>query len=142
MFVRTMCETDLNEVHQIECSIFSLPWSVNDFRGSISGSNNLYLVVEENEAIIGYCGFWGVVGEGQINNVAVTKAYRGRGVGKLMLEELIKRGRGMGLEAFTLEVRISNEPAIALYHNLGFRDVGIRKNFYESPIEDALIMWL
>jgi ribosomal-protein-alanine N-acetyltransferase len=137
-----MHETDLNDVHQIECSIFSLPWSVDDFKGSISDPNNLYLVVEEKEAIIGYCGFWGVVGEGQINNVAVDQSYRGRGVGKLMLEELISRGRGMGLEAFTLEVRVNNKPAIALYHNLGFRDVGIRKNFYESPIEDALIMWL
>ena len=58
-----------------------------------------------------------------------------------MLEALMERGRERGIERYTLEVRVSNEPAIRLYHRLGFEDAGIRKNFYEKPSEDALIMW-
>ncbi|MDF2589890.1 MAG: hypothetical protein K0S41_3731 [Anaerocolumna sp.] len=137
-----MCENDIPFVHEIEVNTFSDPWSRDDFKKSILDVNNLYLVVEENNEILGYCGFWGVVGEGQINNVAVKESVRGRGIARIMLNSLIQKGKEQGLEAFTLEVRVNNHPAISLYHSLGFKDAGIRKNFYEKPVEDALIMWL
>jgi [ribosomal protein S18]-alanine N-acetyltransferase len=137
-----MCEKDIPFVHEIEMNTFSDPWSGDDFKKSIIDVNNLYLVVEENNEILGYCGLWGVVGEGQINNVAVKESARGRGIARNMLNTLIQQGREQGLEAFTLEVRVNNYPAISLYHSLGFKDAGIRKNFYEKPTEDALIMWL
>ncbi|MDF2472224.1 MAG: hypothetical protein K0R21_6 [Anaerocolumna sp.] len=137
-----MKEEDLGDVHTIEDSIFSRPWKIEDFRQSLYNPNNLYLVVEEQDVILGYCGLWGVVGEGQITNVAVAKQYRGRHVAEVMLTKLIELGRKQGLEAFTLEVRESNRAAITLYHKLGFKDAGVRKNFYEAPVENALIMWL
>ncbi|MGB8452444.1 MAG: ribosomal protein S18-alanine N-acetyltransferase [Anaerocolumna sp.] len=143
-----MKEMDLPAVHEIECSIFSKPWSMADFKDSLQNSQNIYLVVEEQKEteerneIIAYCGLWGVAGEGQINNVAVKKANRGQGIGHAMLTALIELGQKQGLAAFTLEVRVSNLSAIALYHKSGFLEAGVRKNFYEAPVEDALIMWL
>ncbi len=142
MIIRNMLEIDLPAVHEMECCIFSKPWSMTDFRESMKEEQNLYLVVEENHEIAAYCGLWGVAGEGQINNVAVNETLRGRGIAYAMLKELIERGKEKGLTAFTLEVRVSNLPAITLYHKLGFEDAGVRKNFYEAPAEDALIMWL
>lgn len=142
MVIRPMEEKDIPFVHEIECSIFSMPWSKEAFGKSIQDLHNIYLVVEQDGEIIAYCGLWGVVGEGQINNVAVESSYRNRGIGRKMLQSLIDIGRNKGLESFTLEVRVSNLSAIALYHRLGFQDAGIRKSFYEAPTEDALIMWL
>ena len=69
------------------------------------------------------------------------KDARRRGLAEAMLNELLKEGLAMGISSFTLEVRVSNAPAIALYHKLGFEDAGIRYDFYDKPREDALIMW-
>lgn len=142
MVIRPMEEADIPFVHEIESGIFSRPWSKEDFSKSIQETHNIYLVVEQDSKIIAYCGLWGVAGEGQINNVAVDCSYQNKGIGREMLQTLISIGRSKGLESFTLEVRIGNLSAIALYHGLGFQDAGIRKNFYEAPTEDALIMWL
>lgn len=142
VIVRKMCEQDILAVHEIECSIFSKPWSEKDFRDSYTKASNIYLVAEVDNNIAGYCGFWGVAGEGQITNVAVRNDYRRQGIAEKMISELITQGRKQGIEAFTLEVRVNNQAAIFLYHRLGFKDCGIRKNFYEEPVEDALIMWL
>lgn len=142
MVIRQMEEKDVPYVHEIEGRIFSRPWSKEDFRKSIQDPHNIYLVVEQDGEIIAYCGLWGVAGEGQINNVAVESSYRNRGIGRKMLQSLIDIGRNNGLKSFTLEVRVSNLSAIALYHRLGFQAAGIRKSFYEAPKEDALIMWL
>lgn len=141
MIIRTMKEKDLGEVCKIEKDTFSRPWRLQDFLTSMNNNNNIYLVVEEKGRIIAFCGLWGVSGEGQINNVAVDKTYRNKHVANQMLKELISRGKEADLFSFTLEVRIGNLSAIRLYHNLGFEDSGIRKEFYENPIEDALIMW-
>ncbi|MDU6266696.1 MAG: ribosomal protein S18-alanine N-acetyltransferase [Anaerocolumna aminovalerica] len=142
MVIRPMEEADIPFVHEMECRIFSRPWSKEDFSKSIQEAHNIYLVVEQDSKIIAYCGLWGVAGEGQINNVAVDFSYRNKGVAREMLQTLISIGRSKELESFTLEVRVSNLSAIALYHGLGFQDAGIRKNFYEAPTEDGLIMWL
>lgn len=146
MIIRRMEERDLEQVYQIEKESFTRPWTYRDFEEAIENTNSLYLklylVAEEDGIIIGYCGLWGIAGEGQINNVAVKKEYRGRHVGFGMLNELIQSGRENNLTAFTLEVRVSNHSAIKLYHHLGFEDVGIRKDFYDYPKEDAIIMWL
>lgn len=140
-----MKEEDLYEVHQIEKESFTMPWNYEDFKEAIAPNNyyqKLYLVAEKQGEIIGYCGLWAIAGEGQINNVVVKKEYRGKHIGYEMLQTLIKLGLKNNLIRFTLEVRLSNTPAIKLYHNLGFEDAGIRKNFYDFPKEDAIIMWL
>lgn len=142
MIIRKMCERDLSAVCDLERLIFTRPWSEKDFQDSISKDNNIYLVAEEQGGIVGYCGLWEVAGEGQINNVAVTESHRGQGIAEEMLAALLDMGRKQGIEAFTLEVRVSNLPAVSLYHRMGFRDSGLRRNFYEAPTEDAVIMWL
>lgn len=142
VMIRRMCEQDIAAVHEIECSIFSTPWSEKSFIDSIAKVNNIYLVAEIQNNIVAYCGCWGVAGEGQITNVAVREDYRRNGIAEKMISELIVQGRKQGVSAFTLEVRVNNQAAIFLYHRLGFIDSGIRKNFYEAPVEDALIMWL
>lgn len=142
MNITPMTKEDVEEVYEIECSIFSRPWSKVGFLNALLDEKNYHLVVKEGERIIAYCGLTGVLDEGYITNVAVKGEYQGRGIGKEMLISLLNLGREKGLKAFTLEVRTSNEKAIKLYQGLGFLDMGVRKNFYEAPQEDALIMWL
>ncbi|MBR3771042.1 MAG: ribosomal protein S18-alanine N-acetyltransferase [Clostridium sp.] len=143
MNIRLMVEEDIDSVEQIETQLFSKPWTKQDFINSLSDMHNIYVVAEnEQQEIIGYSGIWGVLDEGQITNVAVRTQDQGKGIGYEMLCELIEIGKNEGLQQFTLEVRKSNEKAIHLYEKLGFIDEGIRKNFYDKPVEDAIIMWL
>ncbi len=142
MEIRKMTEADLPEVCAIENETFSDPWSDEDFRNSLLDEKNDYLVAVIDGIVVGYCGFWGVAGEGDIFNVAVRKEYRRQKVGETMLKALIEKGIARGITSFTLEVRYSNEAAIRLYEALGFERAGIRKEFYTKPKEDAVIMWL
>ncbi len=142
MVIRKMTEADLDQVLAIENETFSDPWSKDDFRNSLLDDKNDYLVVDIDGKIAGYCGFWGVLEEGDIFNVAVKKEYRRQHIGETMLKALLEIGLSRGITSFTLEVRCSNEPAIRLYETLGFTSAGIRKDFYSKPKEDAVIMWL
>jgi len=142
MIIREMVESDLPDICLIEREIFSDPWSEEDFHNSFTAQNNGYLVAEVTGRIVGYCGYWGIVGEGYIYNVAVKKEFRKHQIGYLMLKEMIKQASDRGITAFTLEVRCSNEAAIRLYERLGFERAGLRKDFYSKPKEDAVIMWL
>lgn len=141
MLIRDMLETDLDAVCVIEGETFSNPWSKTSFLQSISDMDNHYLVAVIDGKVVGYCGYYGVAGEGYIYNVAVKQAYRRQGIGYLMLKELIQQAKGRGVTGLTLEVRESNKPAIDLYRRLGFAKEGIRKDFYTKPVEDAIIMW-
>lgn len=132
---------DLPEVAGIEESIFSQPWSENGFAASLQSKDTLYLVARMNGEIAGYCGLLQSFDEADITNVAVKESCRRRRVAETMLTELIRRGAERGIAAFTLEVRCSNAGAIALYEKLGFLNCGVRRNFYEKPVEDAVIMW-
>lgn len=143
MNIRLMTEEDVDSVVQIEQQLFSKPWTKQDFMNSMSDRHNIYVVAEdEKQEVIGYCGIWGVLDEGQITNVAVRPDAQGQGIGYEMLSELLRIGKNEGLQQYTLEVRVSNSRAISLYKRLGFEEEGIRKNFYEKPVEDGIIMWL
>ncbi len=132
---------DVPFVAEIERESFSMPWSEKSFTDAILEENNIYMVALSDGKIVGYCGMWGCAGEGQIYNVCVSKTMRGMGIGTVLFSEFILEGTKTGLNAFTLEVRVSNKSAIALYEKNGFTNSGIRKNFYENPKEDAMIMW-
>lgn len=142
MDIREMTEADLPEVCAIEQETFSDPWSEEDFYKGINEPNNRYLVVSIKGEIAAYCGYWGIVGEGYIYNVAVRNKYRRQHIGYQMLKTLLLQSQSRGITSFTLEVRCSNEAAIRLYESLGFERAGVRKDFYSKPIEDAVIMWL
>lgn len=140
--IRRMLLSDLDEVCRIEDKTFSHPWSQQDFASSLLKEENVYLVYEEAGHIIGYCGMWGVLDEGQITNVAVKEGHRGRGIGTVLINSLLCAGKNMNLTMFTLEVRESNTAAVKLYEGAGFHSEGIRKNFYQDPAENAVIMWI
>ena len=139
--IRPLQDSDIEVLSAIEAASFSMPWSPQDFRDLLKHDYCMYLVAEENGEVIGCAGLTNSFNEGNIDNVVVAEAHRGRGVATLLLRELIRRGEADGIEAFTLEVRVSNLPAIHVYEKLGFVSEGIRPRFYEKPTEDAMIMW-
>ena len=139
--IREMTEDDVKRVSEIEEECFSMPWKPDDFIEMIKRDDMTYLVALLDETIIGGAGIRIVVDVGEITNVAISGEYRGRGYSIPLMEELLAKGIQLGAGSFTLEVRVSNVPAIALYRRFGFKDEGIRPGFYESPREDALIMW-
>ena len=139
--IRRMEEGDLDQVCAIEEETFSMPWSRKSFRDTLSYYHTLFLVAELDGEIAGYCGCYQSLEEAEITNIAVRRQLRGHGIGRRLLMELMRLGKEQGAFAYTLEVRVSNQAAIPLYESLGFVSFGIRKNFYEKPREDAMIMW-
>lgn len=139
--VRKLRKEDVEELSRIEAASFSMPWSAQDFYDLLTRSYCYYVVAVAEEKVIGCCGFTKSFDEGNIDNVVVAADWRGKGVAQAMLRELIAIGEAEGVEAFTLEVRVSNAPAIHVYEKLGFISAGIRPNFYEKPTEDAMILW-
>lgn len=140
MLIRRMQEEDLEQVAAIERETFSLPWSLKSFRDACEREDNIYLVARNEGEVLGYVGMWAVMGEGEITNVAVKETARRQGVAARLMEELICVGRELGTDIFFLEVRESNEAARKLYEKQGFSQIGIRKNFYERPQENAVVM--
>lgn len=141
LVIREMQISDLKQVAEIERAIFTVPWSEKGFADSLLQDCTRYLTAEDDGEIVGYCGMFRSFDEANITNVAVREESRGRGVAERMLKELMRQGEAQGIRAYTLEVRVSNIPARRLYEKLGFEDAGIRRNFYERPTEDAVIMW-
>lgn len=140
--IREMTKEDVPYVCRIEETTFSMPWKAADFIDMIIRDDLTYLVAELDGKIIGGAGFRNVLGDGEITNVAISEEYRNRGYGRQLVSALLEKGKIMGATAFTLEVRVSNKPAIKLYESLGFKSEGIRPGFYEKPVEDAMIMWI
>jgi ribosomal-protein-alanine N-acetyltransferase len=127
----------------LERLCFKIPWARSDFEKDI-GENILasYLIAETNGQLVGYAGIWVVIDEGHITNIAVHPDWRGGGVATMLLMELLETARRKGAKRFTLEMRVSNANAGALYEKFGFRTVGYRKGYYQDTGEDAAIMWL
>ena len=140
--VRELEEEDIEELARIESESFSMPWSAEAFRDLLAHSYCTYLVALADGLVAGCCGYTAICGEANIDNVVVAPTLRCLGIAQAMLRELISRGRSSGIEAFTLEVRVSNHTAIHIYEKFGFKSEGIRPKFYEKPMEDANIMWL
>ncbi len=141
---RKMTEADIPRVAKLEKLIFADPWSEKVYRETLALPDVEYVVVLDSDKaeIVGAAGVRNIVGTGEITNVMLLPGYRRQGIGKKMLEELLERGRNLGANDFTLEVRASNATAIGLYESLGFKSAGIRPGFYQNPAEDAVIMWL
>ena len=140
--VRDLRTDDLDEVCRIEESSFSMPWKKQDFQDLIDSDNSIYLVILADDSVVGAAGYTFNGFEGYVNNVVIDIDRRGQGLGYVLMKELLTVGRKNGVHEFTLEVRVSNTPAIKLYESLGFKSEGVRKNFYERPVEDAEVMWL
>lgn len=141
LHLREMELTDIERISQLEEETFSMPWSRDAFKEMIEKEDARYYVAELNGQVVGGCGLLLVAGEGNITNVVIDKNVRNQGIGTKLLQFMIDDGYLNDLNAFTLEVRVSNAAAIHVYEKLGFFSEGIRPNFYEKPTEDAMIMW-
>lgn len=139
--IRLMTKTDLEQVAGIEREIFSMPWSEKAFADSLQSENTLYIVAEIDGKVAGYCGMYIAFEEGNISNVAVAPEYRRQKIAANMLKNILKLAKEKGVTDVVLEVRETNTGAIRLYEQIGFEEVGIRKDFYDKPKENALIMW-
>ena len=139
--IREMTLEDIEQVYDLEKSIFSIPWSKNSFESSVKNKNTLFIVAEEEGEILGYLGMYIFSEEADISNVAVSKQYRRQHIAKQMMDDILLKAQAAGVKHVTLEVRETNVAAIKLYENMGFVEAGIRKNYYEEPTENALIMW-
>lgn len=140
--IREMQIDDLEQVMEIENATFSAPWTETGYFSFLMRNDTLFLVAEEEGRILGYCGLLSVQDEGDITNVAVESSQRGRGIGEALVRELALRACESGVRVLHLEVRQSNEAARSLYRKLGFQEDGLRKNYYEAPREDAVLMSL
>lgn len=129
----------LPDILKVEAECFSSPWTKDMFISEFTGKFAHYFVVEEDGRAVGYMGMWALSGEGHITNVAIGRDYRRRGFARALIQHFTDIAKKENLEFMTLEVRASNEPAIALYKSFGFRDVGVRKNYYDNK-EDALLL--
>ncbi len=137
-----MTKDDLAEAAELERECFGdEAWSEKTFAESIELDYVIYLLALEKDHVIGMAGIRNICGDADITNVAVRSDFRRRGIAEKILVELMKCGEEAGVLNYTLEVRSKNLAAIKLYEKLGFRKEGIRKNFYENPLDDALILW-
>jgi len=138
-----MEERDIDQIIEIENQSFATPWSREAFENEIfKNQYAVYIVLEDEGEIVGYCGSWIVIDESHITNVAVLPKHRGKKFGEALMKKMMDVSKEMGAISMTLEVRVTNHVAQSLYRKLGFQDGAIRKNYYTDNQEDALVMWV
>lgn len=129
-------------VHEIEVQVFPTPWSMALYLSELAmGPDRAYFVALSGTEVVGYCGLMVAVGEGHVTTIGVSPRWQRHGIGARLLLQLAHTARARGAEDLTLEVRVTNTGAQALYHEFGFAPAGIRKNYYAEVHEDALVMW-
>ena len=138
--IQVMNESHVAQVAELEKRCFTAPWSENSIRYELTNPISLWLVAVEDGKLLGYVGSQSVMGEADMMNVAVEPESRRRGIGRRLVEDLVQALKDRQVNSLTLEVRASNEPAKALYEQLGFLQIGRRPNYYRNPKEDALIL--
>ncbi len=137
-----MDKSHIKEIAQIERECFSDPWSEAALEEELYNPLASFIVAQRPDgAVLGYAGLHAVIDEGYLDNIAVRADYRGNGIADDLLDVFVRFGREH-LAFLTLEVRPTNEPAIQLYYKHGFAQVGRRKDYYQHPREDAIIMTL
>ena len=138
--IKKMTSSHIGEIARLEKECFSSPWSEDGLKTELDNNFARFFVAFSGDEIAGYIGSHNVLGEVYITNVAVFPEFRRKGVGKALVEFLANEMKAENAEFVTLEVRRSNQNAISLYEKCGFQKVGERRNFYEKPIEDAILM--
>lgn len=137
-----MRRRDLKNVIAIERRIFPSPWSIGLYMSEIAQpATRAYYVACVGSELVGYAGMMVVVGEAHVTNIGVAPEWQRHGIGRRLLLELARGARERQAQHLTLEVRVSNAGAQALYHEFGFVPAGVRKNYYAEVHEDALVMW-
>lgn len=140
---RYLKEEDIDQILKIEELSFATPWTRQSFENELNLNQfAVYLVLEKEGQVIGYCGMWLIVDEAHITNIAVLPEFRGQKLGEAILRMIMEVAKKRAAKTMTLEVRVSNTVAQSLYRKLGFINGGIRKNYYTDNYEDALVMWV
>ncbi|MDD3383399.1 MAG: ribosomal protein S18-alanine N-acetyltransferase [Bacilli bacterium] len=140
MIVREMNIDDIKKVKEIEDQVYKVPWTNTMFLNEIISNKFAYLfVLENNNEIIGYSGVWIVADTATITKVTVSKEYQGKGLGDILIEDLINRVKSVKCAYVSLEVRVSNTKAFNLYKKYAFKQVAVRKKYYNDG-EDAYAM--
>ena len=134
-------QTQLEQIEKIEQQCFSCPWTLDQLRSQLSDDRHVFLAaVDAGGTVLGYVGMMFVLDEGYISNVSVAPDFRRQGVADALISALMTRAEELNLAFVTMEVRAGNEPAKSLYAKHGFVPVGRRKNYYDLPKEDAILM--
>ena len=141
--IKPMQKSDLDDVISIEAKAYGEHhWSKDSFMSELSNDLAKYFSVFNTDGqLIGYCGCWQILEEARITNIAVSPDYRRKHIGEALLTTIIDECYRNMAKYITLEVRVGNKPAIALYEKYGFKSLGVRKGYYQDNNEDALIMW-
>ena len=140
MRILQMTAAHVSQVAELEKTCFSDPWSEKSVASELTNPLSLWLVAVEGDRVAGYVGSQSVMGESDMMNVAVHPDFRRQGIAEKLVLELVDALAQKENTCLTLEVRASNAPAISLYEKLGFSQIGLRKNYYRNPKEDALIL--
>lgn len=135
-----MHESHVAQIAALEKVCFSDPWSENSIRYELQNPLSTWLVAVDGDSVVGYVGSQTVLGETDMMNLAVDPNYRKQGIGETLVRKLIELLKSAEVRCLTLEVRVSNAPAISLYEKMGFLQVGRRPNYYYHPKEDAFVM--
>lgn len=140
MIITNMTIHHVAQVAELEKICFQDPWSEKSVAAELEHDYSLWLVAMEGETLAGYIGSQISYGEADMMNVAVSPDHRRKGIGEKLILALMEELKARECVSLALEVRASNAPAIALYEKLGFGQIGLRKNYYRNPKEDALIL--
>jgi ribosomal-protein-alanine N-acetyltransferase len=135
-----LCRDHIERLLVLEQESYRDPWTPGMFFQELTTGSSHFFVVQRDEEIIGYGGFWMLLDEAHITKITIAEPFRKQGLGSELLDFLIGRARVLGAKAVRLEVRTSNEAARRLYYGHGFEDVGVRKGYYARSGEDALVM--
>ena len=138
--IREAVENDIDAMENIETASFSVPWSRQAFEDALENQYTRIYVAEDGDKVVGYSIIGLIVPDAEILNVAVDQEYRRQGIGEMLIDMLIALGDKEDVSDFFLEVRQSNEPAIELYRKKGMEVIGKRKDYYQMPVEDAVLM--
>lgn len=139
--VREMRAEDVLSVSKAEEICFTDPWSFNSIKEGLNSSLDTWLVLSVDERVVGYCVFRVIAVEGELLRIALLPGFRGRGLAKKLMDQVVEYSRKRSVKTMFLEVRESNEIARNLYKSYGFSEESIRKNYYHNPSENAVIMW-
>lgn len=140
MEIMNMTEDHVSQVAQLEQICFADPWSEKSVGSELTNPLSLWLVAIMDGKVAGYVGSQTVCDESDMMNIAVAPEYRRQGIAEKLVDVLVACLMERGSHSLTLEVRASNDPARCLYEKLGFVSVGVRKNYYRNPKEDACIL--
>ena len=140
MTIIKMNESHIQQIAELEKLCFNDPWSINSIASELENCLSHWLVALDGDRVVGYVGSQTVLGETDMMNIAIHPDYRKQGIAMSLVSELIRDLSKQGSHSLMLEVRTSNSPAKSLYYKIGFEVVGIRKNYYRNPREDALIL--